>query len=224
MTENQNTQPSDEENPAAAGDEAFAEDADGEGAAEETGGSETKTNELEERLAAAETALAEEKDRFVRLYAEFENYKKRSAREIQDYRKYANETLIRELLPIIDNLERAIHSSDAAAGDANCILQGVDMTLREILRVLEKFHVQPIQSVGEPFDPNYHEAVGKEPSAEYGEGKVLREYQRGYLLHDRLVRPAMVVVSAGGPAPEADAAEDEIPETGDGGGDEPESE
>jgi molecular chaperone GrpE len=222
MTENQNTQPSDEENPATTGDEPFAENADGDGAAEQTGGPDTQpdpqTDQLEERLAAAETALAEEKERFVRLYAEFENYKKRSAREIQDYRKYANETLIRELLPIIDNLERAIQSSGAAAGDANCIVQGVDMTLKEILRALEKFNVQPIQSVGEPFDPNYHEAVGKEPSAECEEGKVLREYQRGYLLHDRLVRPAMVVVSAGGPAPEAEAAVENEAEPEENGG------
>jgi len=221
MTENQNTQPSDEEIPATAGDESFAENADGDGGAGETGGPETQANELEERLAAAETALAEEKERFVRLYAEFENYKKRSAREIKDYRKYANETLIRELLPIVDNLERALQSSGAAAGDANCIIQGVEMTLKEILRALEKFHVQPIQSVGESFDPNYHEAVGKEASAEYGEGTVVREYQRGYLLHDRLVRPAMVVVSAGGPAPEAEtpADADEDPAAEDGGGD-----
>ena len=167
-------------------------------------------------MAAAEAALAAEKERFVRLYAEFENYKKRSAREMQEYRKYANETLIREILPIIDNLERAIQSSGPASQDAGCIVQGVDMTLREILRVMEKFHVHPIKSIGEPFDPNFHEAVGKEPSDEYGEGKVVKEYQRGYMLHDRLVRPAMVVVSAGGSAPadesEPPAAEGSAPD------------
>lgn len=171
-------------------------------------------SETAERLAAAEEALAAEKDRFLRLYAEFENYKKRSAREIQDYRKYANETLIREILPIVDNLERAIQSSDTAEGDAGCIVQGVDMTLREILRVLEKFNVQPVKSIGEPFDPSFHEAVGREPSAEHPEGAVVREYQRGYLLHDRLVRPAMVVISGGAPAesPPADAADENQPE------------
>jgi molecular chaperone GrpE len=224
MTENHSTQSTDEENPAtAAEDEAFAENADGEAAAGQTGGPETETDGDDERLAAAEAALAAEKDRFVRLYAEFENYKKRSAREIQEYRKYANETLIREILPIIDNLERAIHSSDVVSEDPSCIVQGVDMTLREILRVLEKFHVQPIKSIGEPFDPNFHEAVGKEPSDEYGEGKVVKEYQRGYLLHDRLVRPAMVVVSAGGPAgaPEPPTEED-APAEGDEAGSEAE--
>jgi molecular chaperone GrpE len=140
---------------------------------------------------------------FLRLYAEFENYKKRSAREMQEYRKYANETLIREILPILDNLERAIQSSDAVAGDADCIVRGVDLTFRELLRVLEKFHVRPVKSIGEPFDPGFHEAVGREPSEEYPEGAVVREYQRGYLLHDRLVRPSMVVVSGGPPAPPA---------------------
>jgi molecular chaperone GrpE len=218
MTENRHTQFTDEENPAAAGDDAPAEAADAEAAADETGGPETETTtEIASRLAAAEDALAAEKDRFVRLYAEFENYKKRSAREMQEYRKYANETLIREILPIIDNLERALQSSDAVSQDTGCIVQGVDMTLREILRVLEKFHVRPIKSIGEPFDPNFHEAVGKEPSAEYSEGNVVKEYQRGYLLHDRLVRPAMVVVSAGGPAePAGSDAEEGAPESDSG--------
>ncbi|MFP4032476.1 MAG: nucleotide exchange factor GrpE [Desulfococcaceae bacterium] len=223
MTENRHTQFTDEENPAAAGEEAPAEAAnaevaDAEAAADETGGPETETTtEIANRLAAAEEALAAEKDRFVRLYAEFENYKKRSAREIQEYRKYANETLIREILPIIDNLERALQSSDAVPQDAGCIIQGVDMTLREIMRVLEKFNVRPVKSIGEPFDPNFHEAVGKEPSGEHPEGNVVKEYQRGYLLHDRLVRPAMVVVSAGGPAESAGSdAEEGAPESDSG--------
>lgn len=199
MTENTNTQSTEEETPTTA-----AETPEGEALAGEEGdlasAASDGASEMAERLAETEAALAEEKERFLRLYAEFENYKKRSAREIQEYRKYANETLIREILPIIDNLERAIHSSDVVEGDSSCIVQGVDMTLREILRVLERFHVRPVKSIGEPFDPNYHEAVGKEPSSEYPEGAVMREYQRGYLLHDRLVRPSMVVVSEGGPA------------------------
>lgn len=199
MTENTNSQSTEEETPTTAAETPEGEALSGEegdlASAESDGAS-----DMAERLAETEAALAEEKERFLRLYAEFENYKKRSAREIQEYRKYANETLIREILPIIDNLERAIHSSDVVEGDSSCIVRGVDMTLREILRVLERFHVRPVKSIGEPFDPNYHEAVGKEPSADYPEGAVMREYQRGYLLHDRLVRPSMVVVSEGGPA------------------------
>lgn len=149
------------------------------------------------RLAEAEEAAKDSYDRFLRISAELDNVKKRHAREMENFRKYANEALIKELLGVVDNLERAILSSsetEAGKGDA-CILEGVEMTRNEILRVFEKFGVTPLDSVGKPFNPEYHEAAMQEESDEYPENTVIREFQRGYLIHDRLLRPAMVVVS-----------------------------
>ncbi len=174
----------------------------------ETG--EEKTIEaLTAELAAARQASEAHEDRFLRLYAEFENYKKRTARETSDFRKFANEALIKEMLPVIDNLERAIQSSSSQENDQeelkSCILEGVTMTLNEILKVLDRFNVKPIEALEQPFDPNFHEAVGQEESDAFADGTVMREYQKGYLLYDRLIRPAMVVVSKAPPAPvEAD--------------------
>ena len=151
--------------------------------------------EMTEKLAAAEAAAAEERDRVLRLSADFENYKKRSQREMTEFRKFANEALIKELLTVVDNLERAIASSPADTAEGDCMLEGVDLTLKEILKVFEKFNVKPVEADGKPFDPNFHQAVMQEESEEHPENNVLKELQKGYLLHDRLIRPAMVVVS-----------------------------
>lgn len=172
--------------------------------------------ELESAIEETKRQLAEEKDRLLRMYAEFDNYRKRAAREAQDSRKYANESLIRAILPVVDNLERAMTSAEATGDAASSpILEGVRLTHRDLMGVLEKFNVTPVQAMGEPFNPSFHEAVGQEPSTEHPDNIVIREYQKGYLLHERLVRPAMVVVSkAVAPAPpkateSADAAEDD---------------
>ncbi|MFO7557590.1 MAG: nucleotide exchange factor GrpE [Desulfobacterales bacterium] len=135
-------------------------------------------------------------DRFVRLSAEFENYKKRASREMSEFRKYANEMIIRELLPVVDNLERAIESSGDDENSNSCVVEGVGMTLKEILKVFDQFEVKQIESLGQPFDPGFHEAVMREESDEYPENTVIKEFQKGYLMHDRLIRPAMVVVSS----------------------------
>lgn len=155
-----------------------------------------KTKEPPEtELEVAQREAKESYDRFLRVSAEFENYKKRSAREMNEFRKYANESLLRELLPIIDNLERAIDSSinDTEAND--CVVEGVDMTLKELLKVLEKFVVTPIDAMGKPFDPTFHEAVMQEETDDHPDNVVLNELQKGYMIHDRLLRPSMVVVS-----------------------------
>jgi molecular chaperone GrpE len=170
-------------------------------------GEENAIEELKAELAAAEQAGQEYEDRFMRLYAEFENYKKRTARETKEFRKFANEALIKEMLPVIDNLERAIQSSSSHENDQedfkSSILEGVTMTLNEILKVLDRFCVKPIDALEQPFDPNFHEAIGQEESDEFADNTVIREYQKGYLLYDRLIRPAMVVVSKAKPAPAA---------------------
>jgi len=151
--------------------------------------------EMAARLEAAEKEAGENYDRFLRISAEFENYKKRKDREATDFRKYANETLVKELLPVIDNLERAVETSADHEDAVNCILEGVDMTLKEILKVLEKFAVKAVDAVGNPFDPTYHQAVMQEESEDHPDNTVIKELQKGYTIHDRLLRPSMVVVA-----------------------------
>ena len=163
--------------------------------------------DLEERLAAAEEEARINYDRYVRLAAEFENFRKRSAREMQDYKKFANENLIRELLPVVDNLERALLSAENPASEDEGLKEGVELTLREILRVLDKFGVKPIQSLNEPFDPAYHQAMMQEPRGNVPENTVISEMQKGYTMQDRLLRPAMVIVSAPKTADETSAGE-----------------
>lgn len=158
-------------------------------------------------VAEANEEIARLKDMHLRALAEFENYKKRSAREAEEFRKYANESIVRDLLPIVDNLERAIQSSDQNKGDSACLIQGVDLTLREILKVLEKYGVTPVEADGRPFDPAFHEAVMREETDEHPENTVIRELQRGYVMNTRVIRPSMVVVSAPGANASEPAAE-----------------
>jgi molecular chaperone GrpE len=134
-------------------------------------------------------------DRFLRVSAEFDNYRKRSARETQDFRKYANETLLKELLPVVDTLELAIKSAREESKGHESLVNGIDLTLKEILRVLSKFGVQPIEALDQPFDPVFHQAVASQESDTHPKNKVIQELQKGYTLHDRLLRPAMVVVA-----------------------------
>lgn len=150
---------------------------------------------LQEKLTAAEVESKAKYDQLLRLAAEFENYKKRAAREVEDLRKYSNETLLRELLTVVDNLERAIDSGNDNVNSNTCVLEGVKMTLREILKIFDKFGVKPIESAGKPFDPTFHQAMLQEEAIGRPENTVLKEMQRGYMIHDRLLRPAMVVVS-----------------------------
>jgi len=155
----------------------------------------------EKELEAVIEELQQEKqshyDRLLRVSAEFDNYKKRGAREMEEFRKYSNESLLKELLTVVDNLERAVGSSDSGSCDSSGLIQGVKMTLSGILKIFEKFGVKPIDAVKRPFDPNFHQAMMKEENGDYPENTVLKEFQRGYLIYDRLLRPAMVVVSAG---------------------------
>lgn len=151
--------------------------------------------DMETRLESVEQEAKEAHDRFLRVSAEFENYKKRSVREMDEFRKFANESLIREMLTVVDNLERALNSSNNDNQANSHIAEGVDMTLKEILKVFEKFNVKPIEALGKPFDPNFHQAAMREETNERPENTVLNELEKGYMIHDRLLRPAMVVVS-----------------------------
>jgi molecular chaperone GrpE len=154
---------------------------------------------LKSELERLRKQAADDREQLLRVSAEFENYKKRSLRHMEDFKKYANEALLKELLTVVDNLERAVTSSkspSAGSPDA-CIVEGVEMTLKEIMRVLEKFHVTPIDALGKPFDPVFHEAVMREETDAFPENTVCNVLQKGYMIHDRLLRPAMVSVSCG---------------------------
>ncbi|MEW6261056.1 MAG: nucleotide exchange factor GrpE [Thermodesulfobacteriota bacterium] len=153
--------------------------------------------DLEQRCQKAEEEAKSLFDRLLRVSAEFDNYKKRNAREMEEFRKYANETILSELLFVVDNLERAIDAGERSVGKDHELLKGVEMTLKELMRIFEKFSVRPVESVGKAFDPAFHQAVMQEPSEQFPENTVVKEFQKGYLLHDRLLRPAMVAVSCG---------------------------
>ncbi len=149
---------------------------------------------LEEKLLAAEQQVQESHERFLRAAAELDNFRKRKEREISDLRKYANQALLRELLGVVDNLERALVSA-RESGHPEALMEGVEMTLRELLKIFNQFGVTPIEALEQPFDPNHHEAVMQQPSDAFPANTVIQELQKGYLLRDRLLRPAMVVVS-----------------------------
>lgn len=159
--------------------------------------------EAVEQAQDAEEAQEEEapdyKDLYLRTLAEFENYRRRADRETNEFKKYANETLIKDIIPVIDNLERAMECT-VNTDDPGCaqnLLDGVQMTEREILKVLEKYGVTRISAIGETFDPAYHQALMAEESDEHPDETVIREMQKGYLLKDRLIRPALVAVAKG---------------------------
>jgi len=160
---------------------------------EVTGGSVPQEETLEAQLEAKGKEAQDNYDRFLRLSAEFENFKKRMEKEKNDAYKFGTESLIKELLPVLDNLERAIDHGEAK--DPQGLLEGVDLTLKGLLTLLEKIGVSPVDASGKEFDPNLHEAVMVQEDAHHPAGTVLTQLQKGYTLHSRLIRPAMVVVS-----------------------------
>jgi len=172
-----------------------SETADPEEAAEKSEPDDTSPKELEEKLAEAQAQAKDYHDRMLRMAAELENVRKRASREMEDVRKYATENLIGQLLTVVDNLERAIASASPENQNDKCVVDGVALTLAEITKILEKHHVKPIEAMGEPFDPAFHQAMSQEERSDHPSNTVVQEFQKGYLMHDRLLRPAMVVVS-----------------------------
>jgi molecular chaperone GrpE len=148
-------------------------------------------------LAALEAERDEIKDRMLRLAAEFENWKKRARKEQEESEVKAREAVLRDMLDVIDNLERAVsaYGSGAAAADGPAILKGVELCLRLFQSKLERYGVKPVSAEGQPFDPRLHEAISRVETAEVAAGSVARELQRGYRIGDRLLRPAMVSVA-----------------------------
>lgn len=152
----------------------------------------------------ASEELARVQDQLMRLAAEFENYKKRMKNEQDKLAKYAGESILRDLLPTVDNLERALETANnqaGAQGDAESrlkgLLEGVELTRKSLMATLERFGVTPVESLGQPFNPNEQEAMSMEASTEAPANQVIREFAKGYRFKDRMLRPAMVVVSSG---------------------------
>ena len=161
----------------------------------------TDENAGPETLAEAQETIAELNERIVRLTADFDNFRKRAQREKDEARQFANQGLLEKLLPVLDNFEMAL----TAVKDADpSVRDGVQMILDQLLGVLKESGVEPVDAMGQPFDPNLHEALSQEETTEVEEGTVVQQVQRGYKLNDRLVRPARVVVAkAPGAAEEA---------------------
>lgn len=149
---------------------------------------------LADQLLEKDEELHTLNDKYLRLAAEFDNYKRRVQRDQQDTIRFANEKLFKDLLPTLDNLERALQSGreqDRIEG----LLEGVDLTYKHFLDTLQKMGIQQVSSVGEVFDPAKHQAVGQVESTTIPENVIVDEYQKGYFVHDRILRPAMVTVA-----------------------------
>jgi molecular chaperone GrpE len=154
-----------------------------------------RPDEEVDQAPAAKTEEAKAlQDKYLRLAAEFENFKRLSQRDQREYTRFANESLLRELLPVVDNLERAIKSSKENPGNDG-LIQGLELVLKQFLETLGKFGVRPVKSVGEGFDPSRHQAVAHVESEDASGKMVVEEYQKGYQLHDRILRAAMVAVA-----------------------------
>lgn len=138
--------------------------------------------------------LSEARDRLLRSQAEFDNFRKRSRRELDDERKFANVPLLRDLLPVADNMERAIEAAKKTA-DVATLLEGFRMVRQQLETVLGQYDCRPIEALGEHFDPNLHQAITTQPSPQHPANTVVGVVQQGYQVHNRVVRPSQVIVS-----------------------------
>jgi molecular chaperone GrpE len=161
---------------------------------------ERRVADLEAELATARDEARAAQDRWMRERADLENLKKRSAKERQDAVRFGNESLLRDLLPVVDNLERAIGAA-GGGGNGKSLVEGVELVLKAFLDTLQRNGVERVPAKGAPFDPAVHEAVAYVESPSHPAQQVIEEHQAGYRLNDRLLRPAMVTVSKGRPGP-----------------------
>ncbi|HUU41993.1 MAG TPA: nucleotide exchange factor GrpE [Desulfatiglandales bacterium] len=152
--------------------------------------------ELLEKLKEAELEAKNNYDLYVRTYAEMENIKKRGKKEREDLAKYANESLIKEMLPVIDNLRKGI-SHAKNVDNTSGLVEGIELTLDGFIKTLEKAGLEEVKAEEKPFDPNFHEAVSKQIDHSIPSGHIAIELQKGYLLNGRLIRPSKVIISQG---------------------------
>lgn len=165
-------------------------------------GSENETQAKAEQVSVE--SLIAERDKYLemarRVRADFDNYQKRVARDMQTERQYAAQPLIAALLPVVDNLDRALESASAQKGSDGGIIEGVSLVRKQLQDAFEKHGVRAIAPEGDPFDPNVHEAVMQVPTNAQAPMTVIRTVQTGYMLHDRVIRPAQVIVAAAMPS------------------------
>lgn len=155
----------------------------------------SSVEELQAKLGQAEQQLASQKDQVLRAQAELQNARRRAERDVENAHKYSLEKITQELLPVVDNLERALEASGSDSDFAKALREGVEMTLGMFTKALAKFQIEQVDPEGEPFDPQLHQAVSMVEQGEVEPNTVVHVMQKGYTLHGRLVRPAMVVVS-----------------------------
>jgi molecular chaperone GrpE len=150
---------------------------------------------LFDELEKSKQEAADNYDKFLRASAELENYKKRAVKELADAINYGNEKIIKDILPIIDSLERALDHAVANSEDFDTFVEGLKLIYEKFLNTLEKHGVEKIDAVGMEFDPNFHEAMLQVESEDYDDNKIVEEFERGYLLNGRLLRPVKAAVS-----------------------------
>jgi molecular chaperone GrpE len=151
---------------------------------------------LEARVAELEAKVTEEHDQYLRAMADFQNFRRRMEEENRRYAQFANEELIRALLPVLDNFERALAAAEANRSFES-LMGGVALTLRQLQDLLKKNGVEPIETKGQSFDPNFHEAVERVADSGQAENSIVQELQRGYIMNSRVLRPSIVRVSGG---------------------------
>jgi len=168
----------------------------------------SREEELEAELAASREEVEKQKDLYLRTRAETENFRRRMQREKEELSKFANENILREVLPVMDNLQRAVDHAKNDGNSASTLLDGVEMTLSQFKTVLDKFKVVAIEAHGQVFDPACHEAMGQLERSDCQPNTVVEVLQQGYTLNGRLLRPALVMVSKAVTAPVEDNATD----------------
>lgn len=174
-----------------------------EAAAEGAGAEQRMQQVMEQKTREA----AEAQDRYLRTYADFENYRKRMQRDLAEFRKYANEQMALELLPVVDHLGLAIRHASESGETSQGLLQGVELVHKQFRDALEKFGVKPFQAAGEPFDPAKHDALMQVETGDAPENTVVQVLQEGYLYHDKILRHAKVGVAKKPPAKEEGTTE-----------------
>ncbi len=152
--------------------------------------------ELVTRLEAAETKAAENWDQFVRAKAEIENLRRRAERDLENAHKYALDRIAQELLPVVDSMELGLAASTGEGASVEKLQEGTELTLKMFLTAMEKFGISQVNPEGEKFNPEFHQAMTTQPASNVEPNTVLNVFQKGYLLNDRLIRPALVVVSS----------------------------
>ena len=165
-------------------------------AAQSTSSSTPEPESAEDGSEGLQADLDRFRDLALRSQADFENYKKRSAREKEEAIKYANSSLLEKLIAIVDNFELGLEAA-RAEGEKSPVFSGMSMVLKQLMDFLADSGLQPIDATGQKFDPNLHEAIAHEPNDKFPEGVVVRQTRRGYRMKDRLLRPSSVVVSSG---------------------------